>query len=151
MTGVQTCALPISGGLQFEDLPATLKDAAFVTSQIGERFLWIDSLCIIQDDPNFKHSQIAVMDRIYQSAVATIVAAGGSNVHAGLTGIRRREWIQHSEFIQNMLLANRRPGIAGLSEWNTMAWVYQEEKLSRRLLMFTTGGVELVSEYGYPF
>jgi hypothetical protein len=91
------------------------------------------------------------MGRIYQSAVATIVAAGGSSVHAGLTGIRRREWIQHSEFIQDMLLANRRPGIAGLSEWNTMAWVYQEEKLSRRLLMFTTGGVELVSEYGYPF
>lgn len=88
------------------------------------------------------------MDRIYQSAVATIVAAGGSNVHAGLY-VGGSGFSTLSSFKTCYL--NRRPGIAGLSEWNTMAWVYQEEKLSRRLLMFTTGGVELVSEYGSPF
>ncbi|PVI01140.1 HET-domain-containing protein, partial [Periconia macrospinosa] len=128
------------GGLRMESLPATLKDASFLVSQIGERYIWIDSLCIIQDDPDFKQIQISSMNLIYQFSVATIVAAYGTSVHDGLPGIQPRGWNQHCEKIQGLLLANRRPA-SNPTEWDTRAWTFQEEKLSRRLLTFRMGGV----------
>lgn len=37
-------------GIQWESLPQTFKDAVEVTSALEVQYLWIDSLCIIQDD-----------------------------------------------------------------------------------------------------
>lgn len=37
-------------GIEWEELPKTFKDAVIVTRALGVRYLWIDSLCIIQDD-----------------------------------------------------------------------------------------------------
>lgn len=37
-------------GIEWEALPKTFKDAVLVTRAVGVRYLWIDSLCIIQDD-----------------------------------------------------------------------------------------------------
>ena len=39
------------GGIPFEDLPKTFSDACKVTRKLGHEYLWIDSLCIVQDDP----------------------------------------------------------------------------------------------------
>jgi hypothetical protein len=38
-------------GIKTSDLGQTLQDAVRVTLSLGLRFLWVDSLCIIQDDP----------------------------------------------------------------------------------------------------
>jgi hypothetical protein len=61
---------------------------------IGERYLWVDSLCIVQDDPQEKHGQIANMDAIYGNAILTINAAAGQDANAGLPGVRplSRKW-----------------------------------------------------------
>lgn len=37
-------------GFPYQDLPKTLRDACLVTKPLGERYIWIDTLCIIQDD-----------------------------------------------------------------------------------------------------
>jgi len=37
-------------GIKYDDLPQTFQDAVIVTKELGLRYLWIDSLCIIQDD-----------------------------------------------------------------------------------------------------
>jgi hypothetical protein len=39
-------------GIKMRRLPKTFRDAIQVTRELGQRYLWIDSLCIIQDDPN---------------------------------------------------------------------------------------------------
>jgi len=57
---------------------------------MGERYLWVDALCIIQDDSMDKEWQIARMGSIYSSAVFTIVAACGVDADAGLPGVRLR-------------------------------------------------------------
>ncbi|OCL02504.1 hypothetical protein AOQ84DRAFT_271702, partial [Glonium stellatum] len=61
----------------------TIKDAIEVTQRLEEKYLWVDSLCIMQDDYAEKEKVIGEMDLIYNRAGITIVAAAGSNAGAG--------------------------------------------------------------------
>jgi hypothetical protein len=72
------------------DLPATVQDAIAVVRSLDERFLWVDALCIVQDDLNSKHSDIRRMDAIYSHAIVTLIALSGSSADAGLPGVRPR-------------------------------------------------------------
>ncbi|PSN62948.1 hypothetical protein BS50DRAFT_455258, partial [Corynespora cassiicola Philippines] len=53
-------------------LPRTIRDAMTFVKRLGQRYLWVDSLCIVQDDGVEKHSQIAMMHEIYSAAYVTI-------------------------------------------------------------------------------
>ncbi|RYP74902.1 hypothetical protein DL769_003908 [Monosporascus sp. CRB-8-3] len=69
-------------------LPATIRDAMTLVRGLGERYLWTDVLCIVQDSPQQKHQAIKEMDLVYSCAAATIVGLHGQNADAGLPGIR---------------------------------------------------------------
>lgn len=56
-------------------LPRSLIDAIFVTRALGIRYIWIDSLCIMQDDPVDKKTEIRKMKSVYEGATLTIIAA----------------------------------------------------------------------------
>ena len=120
-------------------LPNIIRDAIILTREIGERYLWVDSLCIIQDDPSDKASQIGAMDRIYSNAMLTIAATSGNRVDAGLAGMSAgpRTFKQHVSRVQGTLLANRVPRFSAAvddSIWNTRAWTLQERVMSRRVV-----------------
>ena len=55
--------------------------------RIGCRYLWVDALCIVQDDPDDVREQITLMCDIYSGALSTIIAAWGDNADAGLPGV----------------------------------------------------------------
>ncbi|KAF1849782.1 uncharacterized protein K460DRAFT_275176, partial [Cucurbitaria berberidis CBS 394.84] len=57
------------------DLPTTIRDAMSLVENMGEKYLWVDALCIIQDSLMMQQTQIAKMDQIYAKALFTIVAA----------------------------------------------------------------------------
>ncbi|KAI0835345.1 heterokaryon incompatibility protein-domain-containing protein [Hypoxylon sp. FL0890] len=61
--------------LPYEKLARSVQDAIKVTLGLGLKYLWVDALCIIQDDDGDKVEQIAEMPRIYNQACVTIVAA----------------------------------------------------------------------------
>ncbi|CAH0052756.1 unnamed protein product [Clonostachys solani] len=103
-------------------LPLTIRDSIEVVKRLGERYLWVDSLCIQQDGGDEKGRQIAAMDRIYGTALLTIVAASGDNANAGL----RAYIIAPFESTQD---------ISKLA-WSSRGWTFQEKALSRRLLIF---------------
>jgi Heterokaryon incompatibility protein (HET) len=63
--------------------PKTLSDAIKVCREIGMRYIWIDALCIVQDDPKDKAREIGQMGRIYKDATLTIMAASAKTVHEG--------------------------------------------------------------------
>jgi len=133
--------LEVKGSLleRANELPNTIKDAISLTRKLGERYLWVDSLCIIQDDPDDKAQQIAAMDLIYSSATLTVAAASGDTADAYLAGMTSnpREFCQHIEKIQGIHLANRPATFAQAideSVWNSRAWTLQERLLSPRVL-----------------
>lgn len=128
-------------------LPRTIEDAMTVVTSIGERFLWVDSLCIIQDDEKELRHTISAMDEIYKNAVLTIVAASGTDANSGLSGVRpgSRD-IQHCEgWIDGLRLHgwNQFEQDASIehSPWSKRAWTYQERYFSRKMLIFANDRV----------
>lgn len=69
------------------ELPTTIWDAIDLVQGCGERYLWVDSLCIVQNDPMDLEGGTQVMDLVYERAVFTIVAACGSDAGYGLPGL----------------------------------------------------------------
>lgn len=67
-------------------LAKTIHHAIEVTACLGFDFLWVDALCIVQDDEQYKPQLIANMDAIYGNAALTILAASGGHANAGLSG-----------------------------------------------------------------
>ncbi|KAJ3535727.1 hypothetical protein NM208_g7017 [Fusarium decemcellulare] len=60
--------------LPVNDMPPTFQDAIEVTRQLGFRYLWIDSLCIIQDDESDWSHESNNMGTIFEEAACTIAA-----------------------------------------------------------------------------
>ncbi|KAK1455634.1 heterokaryon incompatibility protein [Colletotrichum melonis] len=81
-------ALQSPGALDGQDIPATIWEAMELTRLLGERYLWVDRLCIVQDDKDAKPAQLLGMADIYGGATLTIVAAQGRGadepLHHGL-------------------------------------------------------------------
>ena len=131
----------VKASICFEELPKTIQDAITLVQGLNERFLWIDAICINQDD---LCRQIAQMGRIYSSALLTVVAAAGRDATAGLPGLfeHSRIPLQRTERIHSFLLrtalSNDNNTIIDNSYWNNRGWTYQERLLSRRCLIFTT-------------
>ena len=130
------------GGLKDMTIPHTVMDAIQLVKCIGMRYLWVDSLCIVQDDDNDKRQQLTMMDSIYNSAELLIVAAAGSDANAGLPGIGStpRSVSQTIEKIAGVQFITAQPSVQQVldwSVWNSRGWTFQESILSRRALVFT--------------
>lgn len=78
------------GALDMDEisLPRTISDAMLLTRQLGFRYPWVDALCLIQNDAEDVRQGVDVMDRIYELASLTIVAACGHDANSGLPGVR---------------------------------------------------------------
>ncbi|KAK5659616.1 hypothetical protein OQA88_820 [Cercophora sp. LCS_1] len=68
-------------------LPRTIQDAITLTQKLGMRYLWVDSLCLLQNDADLKRG-VNMMDHIYERAWLTVIAACGHDANAGLPGVR---------------------------------------------------------------
>lgn len=66
-----------------EDLPKTFADAVRVTLNLSLSYLWIDSLCICQDDQDDWLAESAKMGDIYANAICNIAALAAKDCHEG--------------------------------------------------------------------
>lgn len=69
--------------LDFESLSPVLKDAVKVTRNLSIPYLWVDSLCILQDDISDWERQCRQMNDIYGKACITLIAASSSTCQEG--------------------------------------------------------------------
>lgn len=140
-----------AGSLTREKVLSTIDDAMEVTRSLGEKYIWVDCLCIMQDDEADQGEFIPQMDSIYGFASVTIVAASGDNADAGLPGIRpnSRTCEQKPFTVKGILLlqtldpeGSKHKPIEHYhyledSVWSTRGWTFQEKMASKRALIFT--------------
>jgi hypothetical protein len=119
--------------IKFWSLPPIIQDAVVTARQLRIRFLWVDSLCIIQDDVIDFTDEAPLMGLVYSNAYLTIVPLSSSGCSEG--------------FIKNCN-AGLDEGVSGTmqflddwqgSAWSRRGWTFQEEKLSTRLVYFVEG------------
>ncbi|KAF4439759.1 HET-domain-containing protein [Fusarium austroafricanum] len=130
--------------LRVENLPFTIQDSIKLTKLMGWRYIWIDLLCIRQNDMADKEALVKKMHLIYEEASFTIVAAGGQDANARLPGLftpRHPEPISEIAFRSKaMVMAPARPTLPDLlteTVWASRGWTFQEDVLSRCCLYFT--------------
>ena len=111
-----------------------------ISSQLGFDYLWVDRICIIQDDQEDRLSQITNMGDIYTSASLVLIAACGDNMDFGLPGVSRpRSNDQRHVDVAGLQVTNLIEDLWDdeLAVWSTRGWTYQEAVLARRRLYFT--------------
>ncbi|KAF5682768.1 hypothetical protein FCIRC_4819 [Fusarium circinatum] len=143
LTKANRTALLMPGSLRkvLEMLPNTIEDAINLTRRLGCRYLWVDALCLLQNDTEDLKLGVNVMDLIYERAWLTVVAACGHDANARLPGVQEgtRDGSYNTFEIVPGVHMGVVTGLDGLlkrSVYNSRAWTFQEQVLSRRVLYF---------------
>ena len=127
-------------------LPKTFQDTVEVTQELGIPFLWIDSLCIIQNDPDDWERESRRMETVFASAYCTIAATSPRDCTEGFLcrqSVKRcvrlpnrdinDEFYVYASSVDESFNHDLENGIP-----NQRAWVFQERALSRQTIHFTT-------------
>ena len=133
--------------IPLEILPRTFVNAVDITRRLGERYLWIDSLCILQDDAEDWATTAKEMDTIYMESYVTLISSS-SSTEAGLYLKRNHLEIQPARLdvlgssgAKKQVTIWPRPQshieLARSSPSSKRAWCLQERELSRRIIQFT--------------
>ena len=95
--------------IAWERLPKTFQNAIHITRLLGIRYLWIDSLCIIQDSANDWAEQCEQMSAVYASALLTISATASYDSSGGCfhESLRAIQWEYENELGEPALLCIR--------------------------------------------
>lgn len=150
-----------TAGIEVGSLSRTFRDAIAICQQLGESYLWIDSLCIVQDDHEGKAAEIERMQSIYEGASLTISAMSAKDGRGGCWIPRERRFQIPVDDVQSAELVFRRvheippehapfltefPHDALYTQYPLARrkWALQERLLSQRLIHLTSS--ELVWE-----
>ncbi|KAJ8133364.1 hypothetical protein O1611_g265 [Lasiodiplodia mahajangana] len=129
--------------IDLADLPRTFRDAITVARGIGVRYLWIDSLCIIQNDEADWDYELTIMEQVYSSAYCTIAASSSKSSLEGFLHDREPRPCVEIETPEKTVLYVC-PHIddfhrdVELGPLNSRGWVLQERALSRRTIFYTS-------------
>lgn len=144
-----------TNGRDLDSLPKMLEDAICITKSLGIRYLWIDSLCIIQsgDDGADWLKEAAQMARYYQQSILTISAPSSTPLRSMLAPRLERPFqsllrlpYRNSKNIQEGYFYLYRPTHRSSqlylkdvreSELRSRGWIFQEWFLSRRIIYYT--------------
>ncbi|KAF4337521.1 serine threonine kinase [Fusarium beomiforme] len=128
--------------IPFDKLPRTFRDAVTVTRGLNIQYLWIDSLCIIQEDSADWQAESGKMEDVFNSAYCTIAASSSTSSLDGFLNAREERAVIGIQTPKGPLyLAEAIDDFHKHVEQgilNTRGWVFQERALSRRTIHFTS-------------
>lgn len=139
-------------GFETMILPKTIRDAIELARRLRIRYLWVDGLCICQDDTADWNRESRIMGKVYANAYLTISATGVDDSEGGLLFPRtlrktfKLPFTAHNitgTVVMSALPLNKeyfkKFHVEMFKEPLTdRAWCFQERMLSRRILHFTT-------------
>jgi hypothetical protein len=155
-------------GVPMTSLPKTFRDAIVITRRLGIEYLWIDSLCILQDSTDDWTHEAANMAAVYSGAAVVISADAAQNSDEGCFGpyqqgytrnvsfaipcvddqglncqvyARRNQKTKHDHELEHICSRDTQPHFPALRR---RAWALQERLLSARVLHY--GFTELAWE-----
>jgi hypothetical protein len=123
-----------------DQLPRVVQDSMAVVSMIGERYLWVDAISILQDDTASKRRQIMHMDLIYKNSTLAIVAMSTTHANDRLMGIPPSPRPVTAAYLQGFTLARETATLGKALKdtvYETRAWTLQEKILSNRCLFIS--------------
>lgn len=126
-----------AGGIDFFTLPLTQREAILATLYLGIRYIWIDSICIIQDDPHDWEVEAAKMSSVYSNSFLTLAATSSSSPEGGLLNPFQAAVHAPVHGDTVMLRMETHGTIDKATEpLNTRGWTLQEAVLSPRSVCF---------------
>lgn len=155
-TTTQNIETRYEDGFPLKSQAATIQDAIIVTRKMGFRYLWIDSICIVQDDSTDLLTEISHMDQIYTCAELLISASRASCASAGFLQPILPEEVEETEIELSIPFKYTNQAETGrivLEKWfpsrpdltpepiHSRAWTLQEHLLSKRILAFGKTGL----------
>ncbi|KAF4454439.1 hypothetical protein F53441_3066 [Fusarium austroafricanum] len=140
-------------GSPISRLPKTFREAIVVARRFSIRYLWIDSLCIIQDSPEDWATESVRMHQVYTNSSCTISASASEDLEGGL--FRSRNVKDVLSAYVTVHFTDREPKKFDIWDEHYIerlthgpltrrGWVYQEKILSPGVLHFT--GTQIVWE-----
>ncbi|KAI0514459.1 heterokaryon incompatibility protein-domain-containing protein [Xylaria bambusicola] len=152
--------------IQEAEMTEVLRDAIKVTRALSIPYLWVDALCILQDDISDWERQCADMAQLYQSAHVVLCAASSASCLQGFLGERGHR-------IRMPFQSTRKPSIVGSyylhfkyagwsrgfmfseasadmahNRWSNRGWVFQESWSASRRLVFGNSNLHLCCPSG---
>ncbi len=132
-------------GIRISDLSKNFQEAIYVTRQLGVNYLWVDSLCIVQDDHEDWDLEARRMAAIYEGAYCTIAATaakdgtGGFFVPHQAQNLVRLPCRPNDEYSGHIYFGTKdKSAVKRMFQGplNARGWVLQEHIFSRRLIHF---------------
>lgn len=138
-------------GIVFAEMPKTFQDAIIVARAVGIKYIWIDTLCIMQDDGEDWERESANMTSVYANSYLTIAATNAKDGSIGcFTPRPPKRYVsidyKSKEGISGQALAFLLPiQKEALDDFyitmeeeplSKRAWALQERALARRTLHF---------------
>jgi hypothetical protein len=133
------------------DLPKNFQDAISVTRNLGIRYLWIDSLCILQDSLEDWKKESSAMRQVYANAICVISATASETSNGGCFRQRSPQtptWSLITSSKTRYFVSTQKPSIKTLFDTRVetaplakRCWAFQERLLSRRVVHFCSDSV----------
>ena len=145
--------------LTTSDFPRTLQDAIHVTRRLGLEYIWIDRICIIQDDNDDWAKEASLMANIYETAYVVLSATATADCGDGFLQRRLKPplVIQYTHIGQEdcEVRARLRQG-HNCGKWPLQVaypllqrgWCMQERLLARRIIHFLPDEIIFQCENG---
>jgi len=140
----------LRSGISMEQLPKTFREAILATKQLGVRYIWIDSLCIMQGDLSDWFREAALMHKVYSYSHCNLSASASKDSSEGLYRNRNPRtldttWVELYVAGLGSSITTTRCEMHDYFFWkhnvsqctiNRRAWVTQERLLAPRVLHF---------------
>ncbi|KAF2492957.1 HET-domain-containing protein [Lophium mytilinum] len=133
-------------GIDNDALSKNFQEAVYITRHLGLSYLWIDSLCILQDCEDDWAKESSAMRLVYSNAACVLSATASKDSNGGC--FRKRPapsetWSLVTSGKTRYYLSAQKPSIKTLFDTRVetapltkRAWAFQERLLSRRLVHF---------------
>ncbi|KAK1625324.1 heterokaryon incompatibility protein-domain-containing protein [Colletotrichum phormii] len=139
-------------GIEVRGLPKTIQDAIYVTRRLGIRLLWVDSLCMVQNDPVLLAKEVGDMAHYYANSMITISAAVAKSCAEGF--LNPPDPTESDGYVGFYFPFDDKPRLDSspnrrlklfraeardeIDHIDTRAWTLQESLLATRLVSFGT-------------